>query len=224
MDSSQISPGQTLEAFSSLGFSALGILLLALVLVALSAYVKIVTVLAVLRTGLGWNSLPGILITGIVALALSFFVMVPTLERASAAMEKVTADRTTDAAKAQALAAGAEEWRLFLARHASANDQQRFAELAAKIDGNNAEPAARESFRVLVPSFVVSQLRGAFSTALVVLLPLILIDLIVASGCAALSFNSVNPHLVALPLKLLLFVTVDGWTLITSNLIGSFAS
>ena len=78
------------------------------------------------------------------------------------------------------------------------------------------------SWQVLAPAFLVSELKKGLSTGLNLLLPLLIIDILVATVIVALGYESLNPHLIALPLKLALFLALDGWMLITTNLISTY--
>lgn len=211
--------------FANLGFSALGVVLLLLLGLVLSCYVKIVTVLSIVRLGLGAGSLPAVIITGGLSLVLTFFVMHPTLEASSQAMEQAL--RTSpqgEVAQARAIAAGLSQWKVFLQRHSHEKETARFAELAAR--STNAEPQVAEalasSWRVLAPAFFVSELKEAFQTGFSLFLPFLVVELVVGHLLIAVGLERFDPSLASLPFKLLLFVTVDGWSLITTGLVSSY--
>ena len=196
----------------------------------LSSYVKIATVLSILKAGLGVNGLPSAMVTGGLALALSFFVMYPTIRDSGQAVDAALRAKggvLSDADRSFALDAGVQEWKKFLQKNAQPEELQRFAQLAAEGDraqGKKDQGAAGygESYRVLAPAFFVSELRQAFKIGLSIFVPFLIIDLLCAVVLALAGVDSLNPHLVGLPLKLLLFVAVDGWTLITTNLAASY--
>lgn len=216
-----------------LGFSALAIIVLAGLALLFSSYVKIVTVLGILRAGLGLHSLPSAFVTGGLAFALSVFVMFPTLRDASRAMDAAAKSKPviSDVDRAAAVDAGMQEWRKFLKKHARAEELARFSDLAAQMQKRQAPASEKaspdsgayaESFQVLAPAFFVSELRAAFATGLSLFVPLLIVDLVAAAALTAAGMETLNPHAVAFPFKLLLFVLLDGWTLITSNLVATY--
>ncbi len=106
----------------------------------------------------------------------------------------------------------------FLARHAAERDRATFVDLAARM-GN---PATRDDLAVLAPAFLTTELKEAFAIAVLIFIPFLVLDLIVGLGLAALGLTSTNPQIVALPLKLLLFVAVDGWRLLIDSLLRGY--
>jgi len=106
----------------------------------------------------------------------------------------------------------------FLARHAAERDRATFVELSARM-GN---PARGDELAVLAPAFLTTELKEAFAIAVLIFIPFLVIDLIVGLALAALGLTSTNPQIVALPLKLLLFVAVDGWRLLIDSLLRGY--
>ncbi len=107
----------------------------------------------------------------------------------------------------------------FLARHAAAKDRATFVELAARMG----HAARGDELWVLAPAFLTTELKEAFAIAVLIFLPFLVIDLVVGLGLAALGLTSTTPQVVALPLKLLLFVSVDGWRLLVDSLLRGYA-
>lgn len=214
---------------SMLDLSGLGLLFLILVALSTSAYVKLATVLAMLRAGFGVSTIPGFLITGVLSLGLSFFIMYPVIQRSLVAVDSSIAQKTTlsELDRIEAINAGAEVWKEFVAKQAHPYEKERFQNLALKQAGDevSAETATElsSSWQILAPAFLVSELKEAFATGLSVLLPLLIIDLLVAHLLAAMGLMNVNAHVVSFPLKILLFVMVDGWALITNNLLSTYS-
>lgn len=227
---------------ADLGLSVFSLLALAFLALAFSSYIKIVTVLAIVRVGMGFRSVPSAFVTGSLALSLAFFVMYPTLISSSEKMDSYLKSKhgaSDDKARAAAVNIGIEEWRKFLLKHSNKEESARFATIAQKFDqqSQNAEKekAAADvtavetdlltkSWRVLAPSFLVSELKEAFSTGLALFLPFLVIDLLVINIMTALTIDRLNPALVSFPFKILLFVLADGWSLITTNLVSSYLS
>lgn len=107
----------------------------------------------------------------------------------------------------------------FLARHAAARDRETFAGLAGRMG----RAVQGDEIWVLAPAFVTTELREAFAIAVLIFVPFLVIDLVVGLGLAALGLVSTSPQAIALPLKLLLFVSVDGWRLLIEGLLRGYA-
>ena len=211
------------EFLSNLGFSFVPVLLLVLLALVFSSYIKIITVLAIVRAGLGSMSLPGAFVTGSLALALSFFVMYPTIDSSLKAMDGALASAAGQSAnlrQARAVDAGIKEWKKFLVKQSDGEIVNKFV---SKINNNPEEAEGlKSSWRVLAPSFFVSELKAAFATGLSLFLPFVILDLCIAHVLVALGLSRLDPLVVSLPFKILLFVMVDGWTLISTNLVGTY--
>ena len=227
--------------FAELGLSTAGVLVLLLAALLFSSYVKIVTVLGMVRAGLGVGSLPGAFVTGGLAFALSLFVMYPHLRESAAAMDQSLRGKAsvTDRDRADAINAGIDGWKKFVQLHAHPAEVERFKGIAIRLneklrksraisppgDGQlGASPDPSGTWQVLAPAFVVSELQEAFRTGLSIFLPFLVVDLLVAVMLAALSLDRLNPLIVSFPFKVLLFVLVDGWTLITANLVSTYTN
>lgn len=210
---------------STLEVSFLALASILALAVLLSAYVKIATVLSLVRMGFGLNSLPSVFVTGGLALGLTFLVMYPTIQASTRAIDAEL--KNASAANQQtvrALAAGVEEWKKFLSAHSKGEEIQRFTAIAQSIDTKAGVAVAEQEvgLRVLAPAFLVSELREAFSIGLSLLLPFVVVELLVGITLAALGLERLDPALVSLPFKLVLFVLADGWSLITSNLAATY--
>jgi len=117
-----------------------------------------------------------------------------------------------------AVARGLEPLRRFLGRHAAERDRETFVELAGRMG----HATVGDELWVLAPAFLTTELREAFAIAVLIFLPFLVIDLVVALSLAALGLQSTSPQVVALPLKLLLFVAVDGWRLLIESLLRGY--
>jgi type III secretion protein R len=192
--------------------------LLPVVLVTLTSFLKIAVVLSVVRAALGAPQVPpSTAVTGL-ALVLTLSVMAPVAEDC---WDAATA-RPIEPGAAGPLAAGAravEPLRGFLARLARPDDQEAFLDLARRLrpPGRGGEAGPRD-LAVLAPAFMVSELRRAFTIGFLVFLPFLVVDLVVANVLLALGLTQLSPTSVALPLKLLLLVAVDGWRLLARGL------
>jgi type III secretion protein R len=223
---------------TSLAWVALATIVPLLILV-VTSFVKLSVVLSLLRNAIGAPDAPsGLVVTGL-ALALTLFVMAPVaidMARAATATPTVPATPPAPGSLDEAVRAlvpaayradldtaerAVEPLRAFLARHASARDRATFVELAGKLAPNSA-PRGDELW-VIAPAFVTTELREAFAIAVVLFIPFVVVDLVVALGLAALGLQAANPQTVALPLKLMLFVAVDGWRLLVDALLRGYA-
>jgi len=107
----------------------------------------------------------------------------------------------------------------FLTRHASTRDRETFTGLATRMG----RTVQGDELWVLAPAFVTTELREAFAIAVLIFVPFLVIDLVVGLGLAALGLSATSPQAIALPLKLLLFVSVDGWRLLIDGLLRGYA-
>jgi type III secretion protein R len=187
--------------------------------VMLTSFLKIVVVLGIARSALGAPQIPpSSAVTGF-ALALTVLVMSPVADEAIAAAQRVPARGGVQGTLDIVSAAG-EPVRTFLSRFARADDREVFLDLARRARSPEARSQVLPGdFAVLVPSFVVSELRRAFTTGFLVFLPFLVVDLLVANVLLALGLSQMSPTAVALPFKLLLFVAVDGWKLLARGLV-----
>ncbi|RLB53411.1 MAG: EscR/YscR/HrcR family type III secretion system export apparatus protein [Deltaproteobacteria bacterium] len=196
----------------------LGAGLLPFVLVVLTSFVKMAVVLSVARTAMGTPQLPpNSVITGL-AIVLSMVVMAPVAGQVSERLrQRQEVFRAADVSSmGTAIAEAAQPLRRFLLQHAHPEQLQAVAE-AIGTD-TNTEPG----WPVLVTAFVISQLHEAFQIGFYIFLPFLVLDMLVASVLLSLGMHMLSPTTVSLPLKLLLFVFADGWTLLGTNLLGSY--
>jgi flagellar biosynthetic protein FliP len=187
------------------------------VLLLATSFTKILVVLALTRNALGLpSSPPNQVLTGI-ALFLTLFVMGPVFADINEVAIQPYLDGTMTVS--QAYDAGVVPLRAFLL------DNTREDELALMV-GLSGEEAPAEAADVtmttLIPAFVLSELKSAFIIGLVVFIPFLVLDMLVSASLMAMGMMMVPPTIVSLPFKLLLFVVVDGWSLITTALVGSY--
>ncbi len=186
------------------------------VLVMTTSFVRIVVVLSLVRSAIGASSLPpNAVLTGL-ALILTFAIMTPTLERMSHdALEPYSRGAISQTVM---LGRAFAPLRAFMLRQTHAKDLAMFGRMAhlAGVRPSDAPPA------VLVPAFVVGELRSAFAIGFALYLPFVAIDLAVASILMGLGMFMLSPPIVSLPCKLLLFVMIDGWALVCGGVVSSF--
>jgi type III secretion protein R len=202
----------------------LGTLALAPVaMVTLTSFLKIAVVLSVVRSALGAPQVPpSSAVTGL-ALALSVVVMGPVADDSLRAARGAAVGGDVTALLATA-GRVTEPLRGFLERFARDDDRACFLDLARRARGADGASVDERDLAVLVPAFVVSELRRAFTIGFLVFLPFLVVDLLTANVLLALGLTQLSPTSVALPFKLLLFVAVDGWRLLARGLVLGYVA
>jgi flagellar biosynthetic protein FliP len=186
-------------------------------LICMTSFVRIVVVLAMIRHGLGMPETPPNQVLISLALFLTVFSMLPTLEAVNIrALQPFLDGRLT---VQQAIDQGTGPARDFMLRQVHDTDLRAVYDLSRK-----ALPARAQDVDLmqLVPAFMFNELRVAFRIGFVILLPFLLIDLVVSSILLALGMLMVPPTTLSLPIKVLMFVLIDGWSLIMQGVLGSF--
>jgi flagellar biosynthetic protein FliP len=187
------------------------------ILVTVTSFTRIIVVLSFLRNALGVQTTPPNIVLVSLALFLTGFIMSPTLEKSyNDGIAPLIAEKMPEA---QALALAAAPLHDFMTVHVRSQDLQLFAGIA-KLD-----PAADVKdvpFRVLVPAFMISELRRAFEIGFLLFLPFLIIDLVVSSVLMSMGMMMLPPVTISLPFKLIFFVLVDGWYLVAGSLVQSF--
>jgi flagellar biosynthetic protein FliP len=187
------------------------------ILLLCTSFTKIVIVLSLTRSALGTPSIPPNQVLVGLALFLSLFVMGPTIDQMQKQAIQPYSAGKIDATHAYRLATV--PLQEFMLKHT------RDEELALMTKAAN-EPLPKDrtqvELRTLVPAFVLSELRGAFIIGFVIFVPFLVIDIVVSAILMSLGMVMLPPSLVSLPFKLLLFVLVDGWSLIVTTLLGSY--
>lgn len=203
-------PIQTLLFLSALSF-------LPAILLMMTAFTRIVIVLSLLRQALGtMQAPPNQVIVGL-SLFLTFFVMSPVLDKIyTQAYQPYSEQKMTFN---QALEKGAVPLKEFMLKQTRQKDLAFFIEASGSAKPNGPEDVG---LKVLVPAYVTSELKTAFQIGFLVLIPFLVIDLVVATVLMAMGMMMVSPVVISLPFKLMLFVLVDGWTLLMGSLIQSF--
>jgi flagellar biosynthetic protein FliP len=182
-----------------------------------TCFARFVIVLSFLRTGLGTQGSPPNQILIGTALFMTVFVMAPTYDQVhSAAVTPYMDGKLTES---QAIDAATPPIRTFLLQHTRQEDLSLFYDVSKAPRPATADEVP---LRIAVPAFVLSELRTAFQMGLTVLLPFLVIDLLVALILTSMGMMMMPPVMVAMPLKLLVFVAVDGWHLIVESLLKGF--
>lgn len=188
------------------------------ILLLTSAFTRILIVLSFVRQALGSPTMPPNQVLIGLSLFLTYFVMAPTTTKiydtaiAPYMAKTITADVAFDKAQAPV--------RDFMMAQVRKEDIKLFLSLS---QGPQPQKPEDISMRVLIPSFIISELKSAFQIGFLVYLPFIIIDMIVSGVLMAMGMMMLPPTVVSLPLKIILFVVVDGWNLLAGSLIRSFA-
>jgi len=188
------------------------------IILLMTCFTRIVIVLSFVRSALSLQGAPSNQIIIGLSLFLTFFIMAPVWERID--HDALTPYRAKEISSEVALDRAAAPIRSFMLKQARAKDVELFATLA-KLG-----PTAVDQLplKVVIPGFIISELRTAFQMGFLLFLPFILIDLIVATVLMSMGMMMMPPMTISLPLKILLFVLVDGWHLIVSSIVQSFAT
>jgi flagellar biosynthetic protein FliP len=187
------------------------------ILLMMTAFTRIVIVLAILRQAIGAGQAPPNQVLVGLALFLTLFVMAPVVDRIRVDAVDPYVAGTIDTSAA--LKAGVAPLKTFML------EQTREADIAAFVaiaGGKGYDTPQDVPLTVLVPSFVTSELKTAFQIGFLLFIPFVIIDLVVASVLMSMGMMMLSPVLISLPFKIMLFVLVDGWTLVMGSLAASF--
>jgi flagellar biosynthetic protein FliP len=190
------------------------------ILVTVTSFTRIIVVLSFLRNALGTQQTPPNFVLVSLALFLTGFVMAPTLETAyNNGIAPLIAERITEEQAFERTAAPLHD---FMMHNVRDQDLQLFAGMA-KVDTTAGE-AKDIPLRVVVPAFMISELRRAFEIGFLLFLPFLIIDLVIASVLMSMGMMMLPPSTISLPFKLIFFVLVDGWYLVAGSLVQSFGT
>ena len=187
------------------------------ILVTVTSFTRIIVVLSFLRNALGLQTTPPNIVLISLALFLTGFVMAPTMEKSyDDGLAPLIAEKLPEQ---EALTRAAAPFHDFMIAHVRSEDLQLFAGMA-KIETIDAPKDV--PYRVLLPAFMISELRRAFEIGFLLFLPFLIIDLVVASILMSMGMMMLPPVTISLPFKLIFFVLVDGWYLVAGSLVQSF--
>jgi flagellar biosynthetic protein FliP len=187
------------------------------ILVMVTSFTRIVIVLSFVRTAMGVQQTPPNQVLVSLALFLTFFVMMPTLEQSYDQGIKPLIDG--EISEMEAFDKAVEPVRGFMMSHVREQDLMLFADMAKVPDE---ELRTETPLRVLIPAFMVSELRRAFEIGFLIFVPFLIIDMVVASVLMSMGMMMLPPIIISLPFKIIFFVLVDGWYLVVGSLVRSF--
>ena len=189
------------------------------ILIMVTSFPRFVIAFSILRSGMGLSTTPSNMILVSLALFMTFYVMAPTFDRAwQNGVEPLIANQIDETEAARRIA---EPFRAFMVANTRDKDIDLFISLAEErgqkvVEGNVAD------LRVVIPAFMISEIRRGFEIGFLVVLPFLVIDLIVATITMAMGMMMLPPTSISLPFKVLFFVLIDGWNLLVGSLVRSF--
>ena len=189
------------------------------ILVMMTSFTRIIVVLSFLRSAMGTQQMPPNQILVGLALFLTFFTMSPYFDQVNKNALQPMLAGTMD--QETALTEAMKPMREFMFKQTRENDLALFVNLSEMPRPNSPEDVPTS---VLIPSFIISELKTAFQIGFLIYIPFIVIDMVVASTLMAMGMMMVPPVMISLPFKILLFILVDGWHLIIRSLVSSFIS
>src|SRR5271165_6783989 len=186
-------------------------------LIMVTSFTRFIIALSFLRTGLGVQSAPANLVLIGLALFMTFFVMAPTFDRAwQNGLKPMLNNEIT---QQDALVAVAQPFREFMLSQVREKDIALFENLSkGRFDAGE---GSKVDFRLLIPAYMISELRRGFEIGFLVVLPFLVIDMIVATLTMSMGMMMLPPSVISLPVKILFFVLVDGWNLLVGSLVRS---
>lgn len=197
------------------------------ILLMTTCYVRIIIVLGLLRQAIGLQSLPPSQVMTSIALFMTMFVMTPVWTEVYEDAIKPYTDPETEMSLEEAYEAGSIPIRLFMSHQIiTAKNQDDVVLFYQFMDADSPLPSNMEDvpMRVLLPAFIMSELKTAFLMGFQIYLPFLIVDLVVASVTISMGMLMLPPAVISLPFKLLLFVLVDGWRLVVEMLMNSFGT
>ncbi|CAM5363493.1 Flagellar biosynthetic protein FliP [Mycolicibacterium aubagnense] len=188
-------------------------------LIMVTSFTRFIIAFSILRAGIGLQSTPANLILISLSLFMTFYVMAPTFDRAWANGVKPLMDNQIS--QQVALERISDPFRTFMLNNVRDKDFDLFADLARER-GQTVERGTVD-LRILVPAFMISEIRRGFEIGFLIVLPFLVIDLIVATITMAMGMMMLPPTVVSLPFKIMFFVLIDGWNLLVGSLVRSFS-
>ena len=187
-------------------------------LIMVTSFTRFVVALSFLRAGLGLQTTPANLILISLALFMTFYVMAPTFDRAwEAGLRPLIENRVSEQ---EAYGKITEPFREFMLAQVRPKDLKLFADLA-KIKIDTDDPSGLD-LRVVIPAYMISELRRGFEIGFLIALPFLVIDMIVSTLIMSMGMMMLPPSVISLPIKVLFFILIDGWNLLIGSLVRSY--
>lgn len=190
------------------------------ILIMVTSFPRFIIAFSILRSGIGLSSTPSNMIMLSLSLFMTFYVMAPTIDRAwQDGAQPLMENKITEA---DAVMRIAEPFRTFMSANTRDKDLKLFVDLARERKQDVGTPD-KIDYRVLIPAFMISEIRRGFEIGFLIILPFLVIDLIVATITMAMGMMMLPPTSISLPFKILFFVLIDGWNLLVGSLVRSFS-
>ena len=190
------------------------------ILIMVTSFPRFIIAFSILRSGMGLSSTPSNMILLSLSLFMTFYVMSPTFDKAwQDGVQPLLANQIDEATAVQRIA---EPFRTFMSANTRDKDLALFADLARER-GQNIQTTEPIDYRILLPAFMISEIRRGFEIGFLIVLPFLVIDLIVATITMAMGMMMLPPTSISLPFKILFFVLIDGWNLLVGSLVRSFS-
>lgn len=189
------------------------------ILIMMTAFTRIIMVLYFIRSALGTQQMPPNQVLIGLALFLTLFIMGPIFTEVNTqALQPYTQNKIT---QEQAIEKGMKPFRSFMIKNTRKKDVSLFVSLA-KIPKDQASNIDKIPSRVIIPAFIISELKTAFMIGFIIYIPFIIIDMVVSSVLMAMGMMMLPPAIISLPFKILLFIMIDGWNLLIGQLVRTF--
>lgn len=188
-----------------------GLSLMPLLLICTTCFLKVSVVLMIVKNAIGIQQVPPAIAVYAISLSITAFVMAPVIRDMGSSLgiingrlpsEKITVERVVQAA---------EPLRVFMLKNTSIDQRERILNITRKHSTKTGLSMQNSDYAVLIPAFVLSELQLAFEIGFVLYIPMVVIDLLISNILLALGMQMVSPMVVSMPLKILLFVALDGW-------------
>jgi len=189
------------------------------ILIMVTSFPRFVIAFSILRSGMGLASTPSNMILLSMAMFMTFYVMSPTFDRAwNEGVQPMLSNQITEA---EALPRIAEPFRVFMSANTRDKDLSLFVDIARER-GQSVGTPEQVDYRVLIPAFMLSEIRRGFEIGFLIILPFLVIDMIVSAITMSMGMMMLPPTSISLPFKILFFVLIDGWNLLVGSLVRSF--
>ncbi|MGV2108006.1 flagellar type III secretion system pore protein FliP [Agrobacterium vitis] len=190
------------------------------ILIMVTSFPRFVIAFSILRSGMGLSSTPSNMILTSLALFMTFYVMTPVMDQAWRDGVRPLLDNQIT--EAEAVPRIAEPFRGFMSNNTREKDLRLFIDLANER-GQTTVVEGKVDYRVLIPAFMLSEIRRGFEIGFLIILPFLVIDMIVSTITMAMGMMMLPPTSISLPFKILFFVLIDGWNLLVGSLVRSFS-
>ena len=188
-------------------------------LIMVTSFTRFIVALSFVRSGLGLQSTPANLVLISLALFMTFYVMAPTFDRSWQDGVKPLMDNSMT--EQQAFPKIIEPFRLFMLKQVRDKDLKLFADLAPP--DIKLKPGAEVDMRILIPAFMISELRRGFEMGFLIAMPFLVIDMIVSTITMSMGMMMLPPSVISLPIKIMFFILIDGWNMLIGSLIRSYS-